>query len=109
MDGRTDGPTDRPSAWTHLKKEKTIRIILTADVVTKYAIHNSGKGFTLKKAGDSNTDVKTAVGASICDNIRNIYGGAVAKELIPVPFSVSGDCYNLYRQFCMGLKLSTVG
>ena len=58
--------------------------LLSADVVTKYAIHNSGKGFTLKKAGDSNTDVKTAVGSSICDNIRNVYGGAVAKELIQV-------------------------
>ena len=57
---------------------------ISADVVTKYAIHNSGKGFTLKKAGDSNTDVKTAVGASISDNIRNIYGGAVAKEIIQV-------------------------
>ena len=56
----------------------------TADVVTKYAIHNSGKGFTLKKAGDSNTDVKTAVGTSIRDNIRNIYGAALGKELIEV-------------------------
>ena len=57
---------------------------LSADVVTKYAIHNSGKGFTLKKAGESNTDVKTAVGSSVRDNIRHVYGAALAKDLVQV-------------------------
>ena len=45
-----------------------------ADVVSKYAIHNSGKvGFTLKKVGDSNNDLRTQTGASVPDNVGVIY------------------------------------
>jgi len=55
-----------------------------ADVVSKYAIHNSGVAFTLKKQGENMADVRTASGASILDNIRAIYGTTVARELLEV-------------------------
>jgi len=53
-----------------------------ADVVTKYAIHNSGVGFALKKMGEAGVDVKTVSSNSVVDNIRTVYGPTVAKELI---------------------------
>ena len=55
-----------------------------ADVVSKYAIHNSGVAFTLKKQGENKADVRTTNGASILDNIRTIYGASVARELLEV-------------------------
>jgi len=55
-----------------------------ADVVSKYAIHNSGVAFTLKKQGENMADVRTTNGASILDNIRAIYGASVARELLEV-------------------------
>ena len=55
-----------------------------ADVVSKYAIHNSGVAFTLKKQGENMAAVRTASGASILDNIRTIYGTTVARELLEV-------------------------
>jgi len=55
-----------------------------ADVVSKYAIHNSGVAFTLKKQGENMADVRTTNGASILDNIRTIYGASVARELLEV-------------------------
>lgn len=55
-----------------------------ADVVSKYAIHNSGVAFTLKKQGENMADVRTTTGASILDNIRTIYGASVARELLEV-------------------------
>ncbi|XP_031570425.1 DNA mismatch repair protein Mlh1-like [Actinia tenebrosa] len=54
------------------------------DVVSKYAIHNSGVAFTCKKQGESKADVRTQANASVQDNIRAIYGAAVAKELLEV-------------------------
>ena len=73
-----------------------------ADVVTKYSIHNSGKvGFTLKKIGDSNHDLRTQVGASVSDNVGVIYGSTIAKELIdfeheekPLKFKIRGSMTN---------------
>lgn len=55
-----------------------------ADVVSKYAIHNSGVAFTLKKQGENMADVRTTNGASILDNIRTTYGASVARELLEV-------------------------
>ena len=55
----------------------------------RYAIHNSGVGMTLRKAGESSVEVKTVTGNSIVDNIRTIYGPAIAKEL--VDFSMEED------------------
>ena len=53
-----------------------------ADVVTKYAIHNSGVGFALKKVGEAGVDVKTTAMNTVVDNIRTVYGPTVAKELL---------------------------
>jgi len=53
-----------------------------ADVVTKYAIHNTGVGFALKKVGEAGVDVKTNSSNTVVDNIRTVYGPSVAKELL---------------------------
>ncbi|XP_023331034.1 DNA mismatch repair protein Mlh1 isoform X2 [Eurytemora carolleeae] len=53
-----------------------------SEVMTRYAVHNSGVGFTLKKAGETGVEVKTQSQNSIVDNIRALYGPAVAKELV---------------------------
>jgi len=60
-----------------------------AEVVSRYAIHNSGVGMSLRKAGESGVEVKTVTGNSIVDNIRTIYGPTIAKEL--VEFSMEDD------------------
>ncbi|XP_022080123.1 DNA mismatch repair protein Mlh1-like isoform X2 [Acanthaster planci] len=52
------------------------------EVVSRYAIHNAGVAFTLKKQGESSADVKTLQSASTLDNIRIIYGPAVAREVL---------------------------
>ena len=57
---------------------------LCADVVTKYAVHYSGVAFTCKKAGAATVDINTAASATALDNIRALYGSALAKELLPV-------------------------
>ncbi|XP_067929049.1 DNA mismatch repair protein Mlh1-like [Watersipora subatra] len=54
------------------------------DVVSRYAVHNSAVGFSLKKHGTPSADVKTSPNASITDNIRIIYSAAIAKELLEV-------------------------
>jgi len=61
------------------------------DVISKYAIHNAGVGFTLKKQGESGVDVKTHSSNSVVDNIKIIYGPSVAKELIE--YSLEDDKY----------------
>ncbi|XP_039272664.2 DNA mismatch repair protein Mlh1-like [Styela clava] len=60
-----------------------------ADVISKYAIHNSGIGFTLRKITEGNNagndvSVRTQSGSSIADNIGLIYGSYIAKELLHV-------------------------
>ncbi|XP_008945033.1 PREDICTED: DNA mismatch repair protein Mlh1, partial [Merops nubicus] len=54
------------------------------EVVGRYAIHNSGISFSLKKQGDTVSDVRTLSNASTVDNIRSIFGNAVSRELIEV-------------------------
>lgn len=53
-------------------------------MVGRYAIHNATTGFTLKKQGDPTTDLRTAPNSTAVDNIRTIYGPAVAKELLEI-------------------------
>ncbi|KAL0860969.1 hypothetical protein ABMA27_009500 [Loxostege sticticalis] len=53
------------------------------EVVGGYAIHNSHVGFTLKKFGE-NTDMKTPIKSSVVDNVRIIYGNAIARELMEI-------------------------
>ncbi|MBN3271850.1 MLH1 protein, partial [Polyodon spathula] len=54
------------------------------EVVSRYAIHNSGKSFAVKKHGETVADVRTLPNASTVDNIRAIFGNAVCRELIEV-------------------------
>uniref|UniRef100_A0A671LGE3 DNA mismatch repair protein MLH1 n=2 Tax=Sinocyclocheilus anshuiensis TaxID=1608454 RepID=A0A671LGE3_9TELE len=61
--------------------EEYSRII---EVVSRYAIHNSGKSFSVKKQGEMVADVKTLQNASVLDNIRAVFGVAVSRELIEV-------------------------
>ncbi|XP_014848320.1 PREDICTED: DNA mismatch repair protein Mlh1 isoform X2 [Poecilia mexicana] len=54
------------------------------DVVSRYAIHNSGKSFSVKKQGETVADVRTLPNASVVDNIRSVFGNPVSRELIEV-------------------------
>uniref|UniRef100_A0A8C3LMH4 DNA mismatch repair protein MLH1 n=1 Tax=Chrysolophus pictus TaxID=9089 RepID=A0A8C3LMH4_CHRPC len=54
------------------------------EVVGRYAIHNSGISFSVKKQGDTVSDVRTLANATTVDNIRSIFGNAVSRELIEV-------------------------
>ncbi|NXN11931.1 MLH1 protein, partial [Indicator maculatus] len=54
------------------------------EVAGRYAIHNSGISFSVKKQGDTMSDVRTLSNASTVDNIRSIFGNAVSRELIEV-------------------------
>mmetsp|Transcript_15764 Transcript_15764/g.41539 ORF Transcript_15764/g.41539 Transcript_15764/m.41539 type:complete len:470 (+) Transcript_15764:603-2012(+) len=55
------------------------------DVVTRYALMASGRcAFSCKRLGESRADVLTLPGASLCDNIRALYGAAVANNLLPL-------------------------
>ncbi|CAL8258430.1 unnamed protein product [Lota lota] len=54
------------------------------EVVSRYAIHNSGKSLSVKKQGETVADVRTLPDASIVDNIRGVFGNAVSRELIEV-------------------------
>ncbi|EDV27230.1 uncharacterized protein TRIADDRAFT_50100 [Trichoplax adhaerens] len=53
------------------------------EVISRYAVHQEGVGFILKKYGDSNATVRTS-GSSRLDNIRTIYGASTARELLEV-------------------------
>ncbi|XP_072533534.1 DNA mismatch repair protein Mlh1 [Salminus brasiliensis] len=54
------------------------------EVMSRYAIHNSGKSFTVKKQGEMVADVKTLPNASVLDNVRVVFGVAVSREMIEV-------------------------
>ncbi|XP_071802994.1 DNA mismatch repair protein Mlh1-like isoform X1 [Asterias amurensis] len=54
------------------------------EVVSRYAIHNAGVAFTVKKQGESSSDVRTTQNSSTLDTIRTIYGPSVAREVIEV-------------------------
>uniref|UniRef100_A0AAX7SPX0 DNA mismatch repair protein S5 domain-containing protein n=1 Tax=Astatotilapia calliptera TaxID=8154 RepID=A0AAX7SPX0_ASTCA len=75
-DGKLKGPP-KPCAGN----QGTIFSITTPGL---YAIHNSGKSFSVKKQGETVADVRTLPNASVVDNIRGIFGNAVSRELIEV-------------------------
>uniref|UniRef100_A0AAZ3PJN5 DNA mismatch repair protein Mlh1 C-terminal domain-containing protein n=1 Tax=Oncorhynchus tshawytscha TaxID=74940 RepID=A0AAZ3PJN5_ONCTS len=50
------------------------------EVVSRYAIHNSGKSFAVKKQGETMADVRTLPNASILDNIRVVFGNTVSRK-----------------------------
>ncbi|KAG1661970.1 hypothetical protein FOA52_007142, partial [Chlamydomonas sp. UWO 241] len=57
------------------------------EVMQRYAIYKSGLAFTCKRVGESRTDLTTMSGASRLDNIRAVYGAALAKELLVLDLS----------------------
>ncbi|XP_072268231.1 DNA mismatch repair protein Mlh1 [Pyxicephalus adspersus] len=61
--------------------EEHARIV---EVVSRYAIHNSGISFSVKKQGETMADVRTLSNATTVDNIRTIFGNSVSRELIEV-------------------------
>ncbi|XP_077125445.1 DNA mismatch repair protein Mlh1 isoform X3 [Ranitomeya variabilis] len=61
--------------------EEHARIV---DIVSRYAIHNSGISFSVKKQGETTADVRTLSNATTVDNIRTVFGNAVSRELIEV-------------------------
>ncbi|MBN3300838.1 MLH1 protein, partial [Amia calva] len=65
------------------------------EVVSRYAIHNSGKSFTVKKQGETMADVRTLLNASTVDNIRAVFGNAVSRELIEVGCDDQKLAFNL--------------
>ncbi|KAK3810771.1 MAG: DNA mismatch repair protein Mlh1 [Benniella sp.] len=68
----------RRKALQHPGEEYT-RVL---DVVNRYAIHNEGVSFVLRKVGANSPDVHTTTTATILDNIRTIYGSKIANELL---------------------------
>ena len=52
------------------------------DVVGRYAVHCSGVAFSCKKHGETMTSISTPANTSTIDSIRQIYGSAIANELI---------------------------
>lgn len=66
------------------------------EVVSRYAVHNSKVGFTLKKNGEGMADVRTPTGSTYVDNIRTIYGPAVARELLEVEHEDEKLAYKLH-------------
>uniref|UniRef100_F6QDK3 MutL homolog 1 n=1 Tax=Bos taurus TaxID=9913 RepID=F6QDK3_BOVIN len=50
------------------------------EVVGRYAVHNSGIGFSVKKQGETVADVRTLPNATTVDNIRSIFGNAVSRK-----------------------------
>ncbi|KAM4028448.1 DNA mismatch repair protein Mlh1 isoform 1-T1 [Anomaloglossus baeobatrachus] len=61
--------------------EEYARIV---EVVSRYAIHNSGISFSVKKQGETMADVRTLSNATTIDNIRTVFGNAVSRELLEV-------------------------
>lgn len=54
------------------------------DVVSRYAVHNAGVGFSIKKAEESATDVRTTADDDTLQSIATIYGKTVSRDLLPV-------------------------
>ncbi|KAI8327433.1 histidine kinase-like ATPase, partial [Blakeslea trispora] len=68
------------------------------DIVSRYAVHNAGISFTCRKQGATMADVQTATGASVVDTIRQLYGGSIASELLPVePGQITNANYSMKR------------
>jgi DNA mismatch repair protein MLH1 len=53
-------------------------------VVSRYAVHNATVGFSLKKQGENSVDLRTPPNSSPEENIRIVFGSAIANELLPV-------------------------
>ncbi|XP_018013384.1 DNA mismatch repair protein Mlh1 [Hyalella azteca] len=58
-----------------------------AEVVSRYAVHNATVGFSLKKQGENSVDLRTPPNSTPEENIRIVFGSAIANELLPISFS----------------------
>ncbi|KAJ1927869.1 DNA mismatch repair protein [Tieghemiomyces parasiticus] len=52
------------------------------DVVSKYAVHNSGVGFSCRKQGSATADLHTASNAAPVDIISQLYGSTIKGQLL---------------------------
>ena len=66
-----------------------------SDVVTKYAIHNDGIAFSLKKSGSTSLELNSPLSATRRDRIRSSYGAAIERELLVV----EDECNELQFKF----------
>lgn len=57
------------------------------EVVTKYAVHNAKVGFSLKKVGETMTEVRTPTKSSVLDNIKLLYGAAISRYHLCLDYS----------------------
>ncbi|KAL3831500.1 hypothetical protein ACJMK2_023241 [Sinanodonta woodiana] len=83
-----------------------------AEVVSRYAVHNSEVGFTLKKQGEGVADLRTPAKSTAVDNIRTLFGPAIARELLEVShedgklaFSLTGHVTNANYSMKKGIFL----
>ncbi|KAL6612689.1 DNA mismatch repair protein MutL [Neocallimastix sp. 'constans'] len=63
------------------------------DIVTRYAIHFSGISFSCKKQGSNTTDIYTSSSSTHVDNIRQIYGLQISRELIKIDYTAENHDY----------------
>ncbi len=68
----------RKKAFKNINEEYT-RIV---DVVNRYAVHSQGIGFSCKRYGENIHAVSTTSKHTLIDSIRQIYGTAIANELL---------------------------
>eukprot|EP00049_Salpingoeca_infusionum_P015727 m.308409 g.308409 ORF g.308409 m.308409 type:complete len:850 (+) comp15939_c3_seq30:194-2743(+) len=58
-----------------------------ADIVSRYAVHNSKVSFTLRKHGDTSPVVRTTATDNQVESVRSVYGSSVANELLEIDAS----------------------
>jgi len=49
------------------------------DIIMRYAVHNAGVGFSLKKHGETLTEIRTPSNSSIVNNIQILYGSQISR------------------------------
>ncbi|CAL8460507.1 g36 [Coccomyxa elongata] len=61
------------------------------DLVGRYAISRPDVGFSCKKQGERRPELHTVAGTSTQDNIRAVHGASIAKSMLPLELSKSGE------------------
>jgi len=71
---------------------------LLAEVVQRYAVHNTGVSITLRRQSETKPDVHTPMNKTVLDNIKSLFGSKIAKELMHIEHSNSSMNYktNIY-------------
>ncbi|KAI3434419.1 hypothetical protein D9Q98_002497 [Chlorella vulgaris] len=60
------------------------------DVMGRYAVYKAGVSMSCKRQGEARSDLHTLAGASRLDNIRAVFGAAVAKNVLPLELMKGG-------------------